>query len=342
MHVAVICDTHFGARNDNRVIQQHQEEFLVKRFFPALKKLKITHVLHLGDLVEKRKSIDFVTLKFMRESFLEPLRDLNISLDVVCGNHDTYFKTTNDTNALSELLVGYDVVVHTQAAEVSYDHNNVLLIPWITPENHDHTMSMIKDTKAKTAFGHLALDGFEYFRGLVATHGLPAKIFEDFDKVWSGHYHQPSSQDNIHYLGAPYEMTWADAGCPRGFGIWSSTSNKMQVVPNPRTIFERIEYSDDITEVPDVKNKFVRLSIASCSNTVAFDMFRADIEDQNVADLKVDDIPVLIDTDQIDIDAKDTQSIMIDAVNSLQREDVDEIRTLMVDIYKEATYVVAE
>jgi len=341
--VAVIADTHFGSRNDNRTIQHHQEYFLANIFFPVIKKLGIKHVIHLGDLVEKRKGIDFVTLKFMREHFFEPLVELDVRIDIICGNHDTYFKSTNDTNALSELLYGYDYNVRTiiEPTTRKFDDRTVLYVPWITPDNHHTTLDKIKETKATTAFGHLELVGFEYFRGQTSTRGLSRDIFKKFNHVWSGHFHQSSMQGNISYVGAPYEMTWNDAGCQRGFGIWTPKTNGWLPLRNPKTVFDYIEYEDGM-KPPNVKDKYIKLSIGSSSNTIGFDMFRSELQDKGPADLKVDDIPVVIDDEQIDVEAKDTQSVMIDSINALQRDDAVQIQELMMDIYKEATVMVNE
>ena len=42
--------------------------------------------------------------------------------------------------------------------------------------------------------------------------------FLKFDKVFTGHYHMKSRQDNIVYLGNPYQLYWNDYGC-RSFSI---------------------------------------------------------------------------------------------------------------------------
>ena len=48
MKIALITDTHFGARNDNLVIQKHMKRFYDDVFFPYLHKTEIKTVIHLG------------------------------------------------------------------------------------------------------------------------------------------------------------------------------------------------------------------------------------------------------------------------------------------------------
>ena len=70
MKIALITDTHFGARNDNLVIQKHMKKFYDDVFFPYLQKTEIKTVIHLGDLVDKRKTINYVTLNNVRKNFM--------------------------------------------------------------------------------------------------------------------------------------------------------------------------------------------------------------------------------------------------------------------------------
>ena len=39
MKIAILNDTHFGARNDNAVIAEHQRKFYDEVFFPYLKEM---------------------------------------------------------------------------------------------------------------------------------------------------------------------------------------------------------------------------------------------------------------------------------------------------------------
>lgn len=70
MKIAIINDTHFGARNDSPFFLEQSLEFFEGTFFPYLKQHGIVNVLHLGDLLDRRKFINFNTLAQVKKRFL--------------------------------------------------------------------------------------------------------------------------------------------------------------------------------------------------------------------------------------------------------------------------------
>ena len=106
-------------------------------------------------------------------------------------------------------------------------------------------MYFIKNSKAQVAFGHLEVEGFAMYKNYVAGTGLQPSIFNRYEIVASGHYHHKSSKDNIHYLGAPYEITWNDYDDPRGFHIFDTETRDMEFIKNKYRLFEKIYYDDE-------------------------------------------------------------------------------------------------
>ena len=104
MKIALITDTHFGVRNDSQIFQMYFDKFLEDVFFPTLSEKNIKSLIHLGDLVDRRKYINYVTLRSVRTDFINRLADLAVDTHIIVGNHDTYYKNTNEVNAINELL----------------------------------------------------------------------------------------------------------------------------------------------------------------------------------------------------------------------------------------------
>ena len=53
MKIALLTDTHFGARNDSLLFLDFFRKFYENIFFPTLKERDITDVIHLGDVVDR-------------------------------------------------------------------------------------------------------------------------------------------------------------------------------------------------------------------------------------------------------------------------------------------------
>ena len=59
--------------------------------------ISLTYYIWVITLIEKY--INFSTLKSNREHFIKPMLEHGISMDLIIGNHDTYFKNTNEVNS---------------------------------------------------------------------------------------------------------------------------------------------------------------------------------------------------------------------------------------------------
>ena len=70
MKIALITDTHFGARGDSMLFYDYMMEFYNEVFFPYIDEKKINTVIHLGDVVDRRKFINFNVLHRFKKDFL--------------------------------------------------------------------------------------------------------------------------------------------------------------------------------------------------------------------------------------------------------------------------------
>ena len=70
MKIAIITDTHYGARKGSKHLHDYFEKFYDDVFFPTLEEQGITTVVHMGDAFDSRKSIDIKVLSGQRELYL--------------------------------------------------------------------------------------------------------------------------------------------------------------------------------------------------------------------------------------------------------------------------------
>ena len=349
MRVALINDTHAGARGDSSIFNEFFFKFWENTFFPYLKENNITHICHLGDVVDRRKFINFVTLNSWRKRFFDVLKNEGITMDVIVGNHDVYFRNTNEVNAMNELFYGYDnIKVYIDPIDIDYDGLSVALVPWINSSNYEKSIEFLSKTKSQVVFGHFEIAGFEMDRGNISHGGLDRKLFNRFDTVLSGHFHHKSSSGNITYLGNQYEITWADSGDQRGFHVIDTDTREVEFVPNPHTIFHKISYDDTEKEFDywneydfsKLKACYIKIIVVNKNNAYLFDsvvdkLYKADVADisivEDFTELEIEDDSELIDQ------AEDTMTILSGYIDGLTLNvESDTLKKLMRELYVES------
>ena len=348
MKIALITDTHWGVRNDHLAFMENNNLFLDNVFFPLLVKHNIGTIVHLGDLVDRRKYININTANRLRVDFLDKM--IGYDVHIIAGNHDTYFKNTNEINSIRELVdEKYDFKIYDRyAEEVSFDGTPILFIPWICDDNRQRTVEIINGTKSTIAMGHLEIQGFEMYKGSIVSHGDDASLFDRFDMVMSGHYHHRSTNGHIWYLGSHAEFTWSDYDDPRGFHIFDTETRELTFVENPYKMFKKIWYNDtddnfinsDI-DYQQYKNSLVKVIVTNKSQPLWFDKFIENLESENPIDLQIveDHLNLNLENDSDIInEAESTLDIFKKYVQTIEHKNLDKekLEKKIVELYNEA------
>jgi hypothetical protein len=185
MKIALLNDSHFGVRNDSEAFRNYQLRFFDEIFFPYLKEHNIKTFVHLGDVVDRRKFINFQTASIWRKKFWDRLYEEQIDTHIIIGNHDTYFKNTNEVNAIENLYTSFDrkhePFIYTKSTVVDFDGTPILFVPWICDDNYEDSIHAIDHSEAAICFGHLEIKGFEMHKGHMNMHGLDKEQFKRFE-----------------------------------------------------------------------------------------------------------------------------------------------------------------
>ena len=347
MKVALITDQHFGARNDSIHFLDFYEKFYSGTFFPALEKEGVKHVLILGDTFDRRKYVNFYSLQRAKRMFFDPLAAKGIEVHMLVGNHDTYYKNTNEVNSPELVLEDYgNINIISEPQVITLGGTNILMMPWICAENQEKSLDMLKNAKAEICMGHFEIAGFAMYRGMKSEEGLDRGLFKRFDFTFSGHYHHKSSSGDIHYLGNPYELTWQDYNDNRGFHILDLASRTFNFIRNPNVMFNRIVYDDKDTDIKTFtsmdlapyKNTYVKVVVANKTNPYVFDMFINKLYDAGTLDITIAEDFSDIEEDDNEVDqAEDTVTILNKYVENLTTDlDKDKLKVLMKELYVEA------
>ena len=343
MKVAIITDTHYGARKGSKYLHDHFKKFYDDIFFPTLEAEKINTVIHMGDAFDSRKSIDYQSLEWSKRVVFDRLK--NYDVHMIVGNHDCYYKNTNNVNSPELLLQTYNnIKTYSEASEIILDKLKILFIPWINAENFENTVKVVKATDSICAMGHLELNGFRAHRGHVMEDGMACDLFDKFDKVFSGHYHTRSDNGKIFYLGNPYEMFWNDVNDARGFHIFDTDTLTHTPINNPYKLFYNIYYEDTnykLFNTTEYKNKIVKVIVRKKSKPKEFEKFIDKLYYAGVQDLKIIENFEIKESEEFEIgEDENTLSILNRYIEESEFElDKGTIKGIFQNLYKQVCEV---
>jgi len=339
--IAIITDTHGGVKSNLEYFHNHISKFY-DFFHETLKKQNIKRVIHCGDIYDNRRNVNILSVSSFNKMFVDKLSEKDIKTYYIVGNHDTYFKNTNEINTPDLIIKQSDNRrIYKSPCTIDMDGVSIDLIPWINESNYESFTNMIKTSKSAIAFGHLEIEGFAMYKGFEARAGMSPSIFQKYESVYSGHYHTKSTKGNITYLGAPYEITWSDYDDPRGFHIFDTETREMEFIQNPYTLFEKIVYDETKLnlDVEKYKGKVVKIVIINRKDFVLFDMFIDKLEKAGVAVIKIEeDLSDYTETYEDEVDPADTLNVLETYVKGLDIEEDEKttVKTLLTEVYVEA------
>lgn len=353
MKLCLITDSHWGVKNDDPHMLEYFKMYYNDYFFHTVSAMGISHIVHLGDVFDRRKYINFSTLSQFNDIWIRNLIKYNLSVDHILGNHDTYFKSTNGVNAFKELfdLRYKDMAInfYDTPVEKYYDEVPILLFPWISENEEDKRIAneILDKTISKILFTHLDINGFIVNMGKLSETGYDISRFKNFFKVISGHYHLKQCNGNIEYLGAPYEMTWGDYNTMKGFHIFDTKTFKLEFIHNPHRLFYKLNYNDTINLKDDfsyLKNKFVRVVIRSSPNNTKFEKFINELTNVGVYDIEVvEDFNIIENVELLEenssIDTIDVIEKYVKESTNISTKEKNDVISYMKDLYYKSTMV---
>jgi DNA repair exonuclease SbcCD nuclease subunit len=333
--IAVINDTHFGVRNGSDLFSNYMGEFFEKEFFPYCEKEGIDTIVHLGDFFDHRKFVNFKTVANARKFFTDHLTRTGMHMYIIPGNHDCYWKNTNELCSLNELLIHDNITVVSEAKVINICGTDIAFLPWICEENYERSMQFVASAPSAILMSHLELAGFKMMSGLsVESHGQDKKLFDRFEMVLSGHYHTKSSQGNVHYLGTQFELTWSDCNDPKYFHILDTSTRELTPIRNPNSIYIKLAWDDSELSDPvefikefdasELKDKFVKIVVVCKKDSYTFERFVDKVTSAQPYDVKIIEGAIdLLDPSNLDSTTEnidDTPTLLNKYVDSMQTD----------------------
>lgn len=345
MQIAILTDTHLGARNDAPQFIEYFLNFIENKFIPECEERGITTILHLGDLMDRRKFVNFSTLNHVRKRFIEKIQEKNMTMYCLVGNHDTYYKNTSSINSLKELFgERYTSFIPVESPiELEFGDKKFALVPWINKDNKEEYDSFISKTDATIVCGHFELNGYEVLRGIKFEGGMKDTSLRRFDRVLSGHFHMANKKNNIHYLGTPYQITFSDLKEKKGFYVYCTETDNLEFIENDSKMFLSIDYTDDIniSDYSIYENKYIKMFVREKKSQSKLDSVIEKLYDAKVGSITIveEDQQSIADEEVADM-SLDTLTLICNEAeefyNNIEGIPVPKLKSLIQDIYMEA------
>lgn len=348
MKTALITDIHFCIRNGSPYYAERYRLFFENIFFPYIDKHNIKTILCLGDTFEDRKNLNILGLKAAREMFFDEALKRDIKIISILGNHDLFFRNTNEVNSMDIIESSYkNVYIVNEYEEFKFGNKIFGMMSWVNNENLDRNLERIKSTSnADFLLMHAEIVGFEMTKGNVADKGFEQSLFGRFELVLSGHFHIKNKIGHIYYIGNPFQTNWDDYNSDRGFHVYDHDTNTFEFIKNTYENFDVIIYDDAVNistfnfdKYKDQKIKVLVNNVAGLKqasyltflenlNTKVFEYTVVEINDESA----------LIEDSTTALNMKSNTEMIKEYVNGLTMEDTEksEVINIMLDLYNEA------
>jgi len=348
MKKIVIGDAHAGVGDGSTLLMNHQ--FKVLNFITQYGiDNNIKSIIQTGDMFDVRKSTNTLVLSQWKEQVFGRWEREGFEIETIVSNHDMYYKNTIHPNSLTENLASLNNIrIYDKPTEVLQDvcgGTEILFVPWICKDNEQECLDAIKNTKAEICVLHPEIKGARMESG-VCTEGLPLAMFDKFKTVIAGHFHTRGEYGAVTYVGTPYQTSWGDYGCEKGFHVLDTDTCELEFIPLDFNLFYRFSYDEDkdmdYILNSNLNGKYVKIVIENRSDFKKYDKFMDALEDKCPRDLKV--IEPLMSLDSEDslvnfdgkLEVKETEELIVDYINDLYPEKKAKLSKMMLGIHAEA------
>jgi DNA repair exonuclease SbcCD nuclease subunit len=255
----IFSDFHWGKNKDSELKVAGNEQF-IDWLIAKCNTKGVKNLIFMGDWHENRNSLSVKTFNKSYES-IKKISEAGITLYMLVGNHDSYFKDNIETNSLVTFndLPGIHVI--TVPTDIEFMGSKGVMVPWDTYD----------DIKGKydVMFGHFEFAGGSFNNVMTCKHGISgSKLTTIAPLVFSGHFHlrkeYPYKHGKIVTVGCPLQLDWGDYGDDKGIYLLNSDLSYEFIHNDVSSNYVKIKVSDIINgsyKFDNIENNYVSLVV---------------------------------------------------------------------------------
>lgn len=301
----------------------------------------IEDILILGDLYHYRDEIAVNTIHVVNE-ILKIWSKFNIN--ILVGNHDSFYKDRTDVNSLS-ILHGWDNInVISEPITTTLYGKKCIFLPW--------NSNLTNIEKGDIIFGHLEIESFKMNSFKLCEEGIKSTdLLKHARYVFSGHFHlrdeRTYDEGKIIYLGNPFEMDFGDVGSSKGYYILdlqdiSYEFYENSISPKHKKVLLTEILAQESLDNKDLESTFskniIKLVIDKKISSENIDSLIKRLSHHKPQSLSVDyslavDKLTVPEENRYDLGGIDITQAISEFVNLLEIDDKEEVAKYCIDLY---------
>lgn len=353
--ILLVGDPHFGVRSNNEKYLNCFKKFFLNYLKEIITEHDIYDIRILGDFFNDRNSINIQTLNVGMEIFNNYYHfNKNIKFTILLGNHDIYFNNTLLINSLNVFDFYPNVKIIKDVTIENIKNKTIVSTPWLIP-NSEPMENFLKLVNSNTIYdillGHFEINECMPTEAQNENNLFKLSLFKNFKRVFSGHIHKRIIQDNVYYVGTPYEFYWSDYNTKKGLHILNLNNDTVEFIENnysPKHIIFKISAikKNNFSNLKNkIKNNIIKLIIDEkieekdiiniISNIENCEPFKLDIENIINNNISVNVTDDKHDEESIKSISIDPIHFIIDFINNSQFNFEKTNKNIILDLIKE-------
>lgn len=245
-----LADIHLGVRSSSEEWQENIKSYFYNWFIPYVKELLSidnNYCLYvLGDVYDDRKSID-INVNELAIDIFEILGEL-LPVYIINGNHDLSKRTNKGNTSLRSLsnIPGITVIKEPTVLKIKPSTkilSNIIAIPYLGSHEEENKLLLEHSGKSNYAFMHTDISQMRLDNGMTIVGAVDSTIFKG--NIISGHIHKRQENNNVLYVGCPYQLRRSDIGNVKGVYTIDFKTKQLEFKENLFSpIFHKIKVED--------------------------------------------------------------------------------------------------
>lgn len=284
---------------------------VLEKIKEKVKKLQPKYIFNLGDTFHNKDRISS-TLLILYYKFLKEVTQNSIVVQLV-GNHDFSIVKNEHTYHPFKILEMDNLI----SVDDVYRLNDDIVFMSYAREKELFEKRIHKLGKSKILMAHLDINGFALGDDYIEKHAfLNPEDLKDFQKVFSGHYHEPQGKMvtknlEIVYIGSPSTTTFGESDQEKRFILLNLDNYTYESIPSDMTFHKTIQVKADegYPELNDEELKNgIKYRVKISGTKEEIDLMRK--PKKYPATISLDIIPTK--KTRLKIDKEDTKEVIID------------------------------